>query len=324
MDRRAFLGTLAGGLLAAPLAAEAQKAAKVSRVGWFYVAPPAEPLRDAFYSGLREQGFVSGRDVVVEERPTGETPEQLLTTARELVALPVDVLVSGGGFASLAAKKATSSIPVVFYSVGDPIILGLVASLHHPGGNMTGIAIVAGSDITAKNVELLKEAVPKLSRVAVLYTEENLTVTLESIKHTATLLNISVDMVSFRRPDELEAAFTRMRKQRAQGLVIVGGSLTWATRQKIANLALAHRLPSSFSFAEAVEAGRLLSLGANFEDTHIQCAHLVAKILKGAKPAELPVEQPTKFKLVINLKTAKTLGLTIPPSLLARADQVIE
>jgi len=323
MDRRAFIAAVTGGLLAASLAAEAQKAAKVSRVGWFYPAPPAEPLRDAFYSGLREQGFVSGRDVVVEERPTGETPEQLLTTARELVARPVDVLVSGGTSASLAAKKATSSIPVVFYAVPDPIILGLVESLHHPGGNMTGIAIVAGSDITAKNVELLKEAVPKLSRVAVLYTEENLTVTLESIKHATTLLDISVDMVSFRRPDELEAAFTRMRKQRAQGLVIVGGSLTWATRQKIANLALAHRLPSS-SFAEAVEAGGLLSLGVNFEELHIQCATLVAKILKGAKPAELPVEQPTKFKLVINLKTAKALGLTIPPSLLARADQVIE
>ena len=215
MNRRAFVTGL-GTALAAPLVADAQQTAKVSRVGWFYPGPRNAPMADAFYAGLREQGFVIGRDVIFEERITGGTPEQLLTAARELVARPVDVLLSGGTAASLAAKKATSTIPVVFYMVSDPIILGFVASLHRPGGNMTGITFYASSETPAKNVQLFKEAVPKLSRIAVLHAQDDAAnpPQLESIKHAATLLDISFDILSFRRPDELEAAFTRMRASR--------------------------------------------------------------------------------------------------------------
>jgi len=328
MDRRVFLSTLCGGLLAAPLAVEAQHTAKVLRVGYLGVAGPgvATDATDAFYAGLREQGYVIGRDVLVEERYTDGTPERFLTAARELVALPVDVLVSAGTAPSLAAKKATSTTPIVFYAVPDPISVGFVAGLDRPGGNMTGITAEAGSEMAGKRVQLLKEAVPQLSRVAVLHAQDEVNVPpqLEQIKHAATLLGITVHILSFRGPNELEAVFTRMREQHAQGLVVLPGALTFASRQKIADLALAHRLPSSHALHDAVQVGGLLSLGYNIVDLNRQVTIFVAKILKGAKPADLPVEQPTKFVLVINLKTAKALGLTIPQSLLQRADQVID
>jgi putative ABC transport system substrate-binding protein len=327
MNRRSFIGTLAGGLLAAPLAVEAQHTAKVLRVGYLGVAGPGPGVAtDAFYAGLREQGYVIGRDVLVEERYTDGTPERFLTAARELVALPVDVLVSAGTAPSLAAKKATSTTPIVFYAVPDPISVGFVAGLDRPGGNMTGITAEAGSEMAGKRVQLLKEAVPQLSRVAVLHAQDEVNVPpqLEQIKHAATLLGITVHILSFRGPNELEAVFTRMREQHAQGLVVLPGALTFASRQKIADLALAHRLPSSHALHDAVQVGGLLSLGYNIVDLNRQVTIFVAKILKGAKPADLPVEQPTKFVLVINLRTAKALGLTIPPSLLQRADQVIE
>jgi putative ABC transport system substrate-binding protein len=206
------------------------------------------------------------------------------------------------------------------------ISVGFVASLDRPGGNMTGITAEAGSEMAGKRVQLLKEAVPQLSRVAVLHAQDEVNVPpqLEQIKHAATLLGITVHILSFRGPNELEAVFTRMREQHAQGLVVLPGALTFASRQKIADLALAHRLPSSHALHDAVQVGGLLSLGYNIVDLNRQVAIFVAKILKGAKPADLPVEQPTKFVLAINLKTAKALGLTIPPSLLQRADQVIE
>jgi ABC-type uncharacterized transport system substrate-binding protein len=281
---------------------------------------------DGFYAGLRERGYVVGRDIVVDERLTGASLQQLLVAARELVALPVDVLVALGTVPAVAAKKATTTIPIVFASVPDPIVVGFVASLRRPGGNMTGVTFDAASETPAKRLQLLKEAVPNLSRVTVLHPHGDPLVgpQLETIKEAAPSLGIRVTVVSFQGTDELESTFSQIRKQGAQGLLVIGGTMVWANRQKIVDLALAHRLPSSLWSREMVAGGGLISLGPNYPVMLRQTATFVDKILKGAKPADLPVEQPTKFELWINLKTAKALGLTIPPSLLQRADQVIE
>jgi putative ABC transport system substrate-binding protein len=325
MNRRTFLFVTAGGLLAAPLAAAAQHG-KVYRVGFFTGGARVADIMDGFYAGLRDRGYVVGRDLVVEERFPDVSPEQLLAVARELVALPVDVLVALGTVPAVAAKKATTTIPIVFASVPDPIVVGFVASLRQPGGNMTGVTFDAASETPAKRLQLLKEAVPSLSRVTVLHPHGDPLVgpQLETIKEAAPSLGIRLNVVSFQGADELEATFSTIRKQGAQGLLVIGGTMVWTNRQKIVDLALAHRLPSSLWSREMVAGGGLISLGPNYPVMLRQTAHFVDKILKGAKPADLPVEQPTRFELWINLKTAKALGLTIPPSLLQRADQVVE
>jgi len=326
VNRRTFLSTLGLVALTAPPAAEAQGAKQTRRIGVFYGAERIAAISDSFAARLAEMGFVNGRNIVIEERPTGPTADALLAVAKELVALPVDVLVSWGAVGSAAAKTATRTIPVVFLSVPDPVAIGLVGSLVRPGGNLTGVTFDAASETAAKRLQLLKEAIPHLSRVAVLHArhDPNVLPQLESIQRAAPGLSVHVDVVAFQRPDDLDPVFVRLRKHGDQGLVVIPGALTFANRAQIADLALAHRLPSSHAFRESVAVGGLLSLGPNYVDMAKQGATLVAKILEGAKPADLPVEQPTKFELVINMKTAKALGLTIPPSLLLRADQIVE
>jgi putative ABC transport system substrate-binding protein len=325
MERRTFIAGMTDSLLTAPLIAEAQQA-KVYRVGFFTGGARAADIMNGFYAGLRERGYVAGRDIVVDERFTDASPEQLLTAARELVALPVDVLVALGTVPAVAAKKATNTIPIVFASVPDPIVVGFVASLRRPGSNMTGVTFDAASETPAERLQLLKEVVPNLSRVTVLHPHGDPLVgpQLETIKEAAPSLSIRLNIVSFQGPDDLESTFSHIRTQGGQGLLVIGGTMVWANRQKIVDLALAHRLPSSLWSREMVAGGGLISLGPNYPDMLRQTATFVDKILKGAKPADLPVEQPTQFELWINLKTAKALGLTIPPSLLQRADQVIE
>src|SRR5262249_49922316 len=270
--------------------------------------------------------FVNGRNIQIEERPAAPTPADMLTVAKELLALPVDILVSWGTLASTAAKTATDTIPVVFLSVSDPVTSGLVASLAHPGGNMTGVTFDAAAETSAKRLQLLTEAMPRISRVGVLHAKDdrNVPAQIESIKRVIPSLGLRLVIAAFQQPQELDSVFLSFRKQSVQGLVVLPGALTFVNRAKIVDLTLSYRLPSSHAFRESAEVGGLLSLGPNYVDMAKQGATLVGKILQGAKPADLPVEQPTKFELVINMKTAKALGLTIPQSLLVRADEIIQ
>ena len=329
MDRRAFIGTLTGGLLAAPLAAEAQPAAKIARIGFLALNIAAAPhLREAFRQGLRDLGYVEGHNVVIEYRDAAGKPERLPALAAELVALKVDVILAVGEPHALAAKQATKTIPIVFAVAADPVASGLVTNLARPGGNVTGLSSV-GPDLVGKRLELLKQVVPGVSRVAVLWqpggaddrTEKDL---LKGAEVAARALGVRLQFVEARGPAEFEGAFAAMTKARAGALTVLGSPMLLSERRRLVDLAAKHRLPAVYTSRESVDAGGLMAFGANFADMYRRAATYVDKILKGAKPADLPVEQPTKFDLLINLKTAKALGLTIPPSLLQRADQVIE
>ena len=328
--RRAFLGTLAGGLLAAPLAAEAQPAAKVYRIGSLAnaapTAPQAIPLWKAFAEGLRERGYVEGKNFVMEYRWTEGRLERSPSLATELVGLKVDLIMAVGTAGVRAAQQATKAIPIVMVYVVDPVVAGIVRSLARPGGNVTGVAFGAGLEIVSKHLELLKEAIPKVSRVAVLsdpahpldaaYRREALA--------AARVLGVTLQFYEVRDPNELEGAFAGMTKARAGALVGLTQPFAFVHAKRIADLALKSRLPAVFGFRESVEAGGLMAYAASAPEMFRHAATYVDKILKGAKPGDLPIEQPTKFELVINLKTAKALGLTVPPALLLRADQVIE
>jgi len=330
MDRRSFMGAIAGGFLAAPLAAEAQPAAKVYRIGSLGnaapTAPQAIPLWEAFVEGLRERGYVEGQNFVMEYRWTEGRLERSPSLATELVGLKVDLIVAVGTAGARAAKQATGAIPIVMVYVVDPVVAGLVDSLARPGGNLTGVAFGAGLAIVSKHLELLKAAIPKVSRVAVLsdpahpldagYRRE--------AQAAAGVLGVSLQFYEVRDPNELEGAFTGMTKARAGALLGLTQPFAFVHARRIADLAVKSRLPAVFAFRESVEAGGLMAYAANAPDMFRRAATYVDKILKGAKPGDLPVEQPTKFELVINLRTAKALGLTIPPSLLLRADQIIE
>jgi putative ABC transport system substrate-binding protein len=326
MDRRRFLVTSLAGAVAAPLGAGAQAPTRVLQVGEYFGGQAIPAVIGAFAARLADLGFVNGQNIRIEERSAVPTPEDMLAVAKALVGLPVDVLVSWGTVASTAARQATRTIPVVFLSVSDPVTSGLVASLARPGGNMTGVTFDAASETAAKRLQILMEVVPRISRVGVLHAQHdpNVAAQLEAIRRVESTLRVHLVAVGFESAEDIDLLFARFQAQGVQGLVVLPGALTFVNRVKIADLALAHRLPSSHAFRETVAAGGLVSLGPNYVDMAKQGATLVAKILKGARPADLPVEQPTKFELVINLKTAKSLGLTIPPSLLARADQVIE
>ena len=325
--RRAFIGTLAGSLLAVPLAAEAQAPAKVPRIGFLSARPPTDNpyFIESFRQGLRELGYVEGQNIAIEYRFAEGRPERLLALAAELVLLKVDVIVTGGPPAPEAAKQATGTIPIVFAVAADPVAAGLVASLARPGGNVTGLASISG-EVVGKELELLKDAAPKVSRVAVLQNPSNDSHphTLREVEGAARILGLQLHIVRARTPNEIEAAFTAMRSQRAGGVLVLRDPLFLTQRTKIAALAAKSRLPAVYGFREEAEAGGLMAYGASVPLMYRRAATYVDKILKGAKPADLPVEQPTKFELVINLKTAKALGLTIPPSLLQRADEVIQ
>ncbi len=327
--RRAFIGTLAGGLLAAPLAADAQQAAKVPRIGYLGANPASNPhLLEAFRQGLRDLGYVEGRNLVIEIRDAEGKFERLPALAAELVALKVDIIMTGGTPAPLAAMQATRTIPIVFAAAADPVTSGLVTSLARPGGNVTGLSVLT-PELVGKCLELLKQAVPGVSRVAVLWhpggyperTEKNI---LKGAEVAGRALGLRLQFVEARGPADFDRAFSEMTRARAGALTVLATSMLLTERRRLVYLAAKNRLPAVYPSREFVDAGGLMSYGPDFADLFRRAATYVDKILKGAKPGDLPVEQPTKFELVINLKTAKALGLTIPPSLLVRADEVVQ
>ncbi len=327
--RRAFIGTLAGALLAAPLASEAQQAAKVPRIG--YLAPnlAAGPLgREAFRQGLRDLGYVEGRNLVIEYRDADGKFERLPALAAELVALKVDIIVAPNTVGVLAAMQATRTLPIVFAAVGDPVASGVVTSLARPGGNVTGTSVLA-PELVGKGLELLTQAVPGVSRVAVLRQPGAVGERMDKdmVKRAEVAgraLGVRLQFVEARGPADFDRAFSDMTSARAGALTVLGSTMFGSETRRLVDLAAKTRLPAVYPWREFVDAGGLMSYGANIVDNYRRAATYVDKILKGAKPADLPVEQPTKFELVINLKTAKALGLTIPPSLLGRADEVIQ
>jgi putative ABC transport system substrate-binding protein len=324
MDRRAFLGTMAGVFVAAPLAAEAQEPGKVPRVG--FLGPrnraDAAPYLDAFLIGLREIGWVEGKNIFIEYRWAEGRSERLPDLAAELVRLKVDVILAGPTSAAVAAKNATSTIPIVTTAAGDPAV-GLVASLARPGGNVTGLSFSVEMATFGKGLELLKETVPKVRRVAVLSNPANPAHALAIKEVAARSVGVQLQLLVARGPSEIDSAFAAMARERAGALLVMADSTFGFHRTRLRDLAAKGRLPAMYGLREHPEVGGLMSYGADNRDNFRRAATYVDKILKGAKPADLPIEQPTKFELVINLKTAKALGLTIPQSLLGRADEVI-
>jgi putative ABC transport system substrate-binding protein len=325
-----WIAALTFGLLLAPLAAEAQQPGKVYRIGILGNAPPAIPgvasLWKAFAEGLRERGYVEGKNLVIERRWTEGRIERFPSLAAELVSLKVDLIVAVGAPAALAVKQATRLIPIVMVNVLSPVESGLVSSLAWPGGNVTGVASGAGLEMAGKHLELLKEAVPQVSRVAVLSSPAYLLdAGLErETQRAAVPLALLLQFYEVQDPHELESAFTAMAKLQVNGLLVLPTPFANIHARRIVELAAKNRLPAVYPFREFVEAGGFMAYSANSPDMFRRAATYVDKILKGAKPADLPVEQPTNFELVVNLKTAKALGLTIPPSVLIRADEVIQ
>jgi ABC-type uncharacterized transport system substrate-binding protein len=326
MERRAFLGTLAGGLLAAPLAAGAQQAGKVPRIGFLFSGDsgPAREV-DTFRQGLRDLGYIEGQNIAIEYRFAGGQVERLPELAAELVRLKLDVIVAPYTPPALAAKRATSTIPIVFAVVADAVGAGLIANFARPDRNITGLTS-SSAELGGKRLELLKEVVPKASRVAVLYNpaDRSNVLVLKQLQESAPTLGLTLQPLEVREPREFEGAFLAMTRERAHAMFGIPGVLTFEHRKVLVDLAAKRRIPAMWGHRQFVDAGGLMSYAVNVYDQIRQTAVYVDKILKGAKPADLPVEQPTTFELVINLKTAKALGLTIPPSVLGRADQVIE
>jgi putative ABC transport system substrate-binding protein len=296
---------------------------KVYRVAFLRAGQPPKTWVEAFQQGLRERGYVDGQNVVVDFRFTDGSVDQLPRLVEELVRLKVDVIVASAAPPAVAARKVTTSVPIVFVGVAGPVELGLVRSLGRPGGNVTGLAD-SGPDLTMKRLELLKELVPKLRRVAVLWHSENPgnLLQLKSAEIAARTLGIQLESVPVQGPRDFDAAFKAVRA--ADGLLQANAPLFTAHRARIVELAATSRVPAIYGVRESAEVGGLMFYGPHYQDLLRRAATYVDKILKGANPADLPVEQPTKFELVINSRTAKALGLTVPPSLLLRADQVIE
>jgi putative ABC transport system substrate-binding protein len=305
------------------LPAEAQQPAKVYRIGYLGASGP---FADAFEQGLRDHGYELGKNLVIEYRSSAGNLDRLPALAAELVRLNVDVIVTGINPAIIAAMQATSTIPIVMYFGNDPVGAKLVASLAHPGGNLTGLSIDTGDEFLGKRLELMKEASGKLSRLAVLYNSANVghQLYLKNLETPARALKLALIPVGYREPGDFENAFRTMTSKQADGVFLFSDGVSFGQRPLLASLAVKHRLPSGFPAKEYVEAGGLLSYGPDLLHISRRAATYVDKIVKGAKPAELPVEQPTKFELVINLKTAKQIGVTIPPNVLARADKVIK
>ena len=328
MERRGFMAVMAGGLLATPLAAEAQQAGKVYRIGLLDFSAP-DPARQAWWNAFRQQmrelGYVEGQNVSFEPRWAQGEDDRLPKLAAELVGLKVDLIVTAGSNAALAAKRATSTIPIVTASGSDPVAVGLVASLRQPGGNVTGMTSL-NSELAAKRLELLRNVAPRASRIAILWDERDAgsRLNVDETEAAAKTAGLTIQRVAVGSAAGIEAAFATVVRGRAGALIIVITARLFSYRKRIAELAVKHRLPTVVGLREYVEAGGLASYGTDFPDIFRRAAVYVDKILKGAKPADLPVEQPTKFELVINLKTAKALGLSIPPSLLGRADEVIQ
>jgi putative ABC transport system substrate-binding protein len=325
MDRRRFIGGVARGLLAAPLAARAQQAGKVYRIGILEAITASQNAAnlDALRKGLRDLGYVEGRNLILEYRSADGRAERFPDLASELARLKVDLIVTRGTPAARAAKNATETIPLVMATMGDP--RPIVASFAQPGGNITGVTTFS-TELTAKRIELLKELVPNLSRVGLLHNMGNPAVPpeWEETKSAARSLGLQAELLDVRSQDDLGRAFEMAVRRHVDALVIGADGLTQMHQQTIVDLVARNRLPTAYPAREFVEAGGLVAYAVNYPDLYFRLASYVDKIFKGAKPGELPVEQPTKFELVINLKTAKALGLTIPQSLLLRADEVIQ
>jgi putative ABC transport system substrate-binding protein len=328
VDRRAFIAAVTGSLLAPPLADEAQAVEKVWRIGYFSAGSSQydKSRRISFVEGLRGLGYVQGQNIVIETRYPNGDQARLAELAADLVQSKIDIIVTSGNTATIAARQATATIPIVMLLGVDPIGLGLIASFRRPGGNVTGLSWdPSAPEMMAKNVEFLKEAVSSLARVGILYTDfPGLEPYRKATEDTARKLGLNVMSVEFRTPSSLDDAFRLMLRKGTQGVCVFGSALAFSHQGQIVEQAAKHRLPAIYVWRETAALGGLMSYGPDVLSMFRGAATYVDKILKGAAPADLPVEQPTKFELVINLKTAKALGLTIPPSLLQRADQVIE
>jgi len=319
---------LALGTFSAPLALDAQQPGKVPRIGVLLPGSASDDSTalEAFRKGLRERGYVEGQSLIVEWRYAEGKLERLPALAAELVRLKMDVIVTASTPGAQAAKQATSTIPIVVATSGDPVGTGLVASLSRPGGNVTGLTHLAGLEIFGKRLELLKEVIPTVSRVAVLWNSTNPpeAAALRELQGAAQSFRVTLLPKDVRSSGEFETAFTAMTRERPDALLVIESALTFRHRGVIVDFATRQRLPTVFGDEDAAKAGGLLSYATSFPDLFRRAAVYVDKILKGARPADLPVEQPTRFELVINLKTAKALGLTIPQSILIRADHVIQ
>jgi len=336
-SRRAFLvASIAA--TASPFIGAAQPPTKIWRIGYLGPVSPSGGARllESFRQGLRELGYAEGQNISIDYRWAEGRPDRLPALAVELTQLKVDVIVTYNNAGVAALQRATRTIPIVFASVGDPVGSGFAASLARPGGNITGFTSL-NEEVSRKWVELLREAVPTVFRVAVLTVSRTLTVypdrrecsdqncrVWQQIEGAAKAVKAIPQLHAIAGPDEIEHAFANLIKDRAQGLIVLPHAVTNATRARIASLAAGHQLPGMYPDSEYVEAGGLMSYAPNYSDQHRRAATFVDKILKGAKPADLPIEQPTKFELVVNMKTANALGLTIPHSILARADQLIQ
>ncbi len=328
IDRRTFLAGTGAVLLAAPLAAEAQQAGKIYRVGYLSAGSreSQEPVYQALLRGLIGRGWIEGQNLMVERRWAEGRNERLPALATELVQRKVEVIVAVAEPAALAAKNATKSVPIVMLFVGDPVGGKFVASLARPGGNVTGLTFTPTLELLGKRLALLKEAIPHASRVAILSNPANPSHVreLRAVEAAARPLRLQLQRLDARSPEDFDRAFAAMARERADGLLVPTDSMFTIHRARLAELAATHHLPTMYGIREFVVAGGLMAYGVNLVD-YVEGAPLyVDKILKGARPGDLPVEQPTKFELVINLKTAKAFGLTIPPSLLQRADEVIQ
>ncbi len=324
MERRTFISGIILGLLAAPLIAEAQQAGKVYRIGHLSSGSPPGFVEE-FRQGLRERGYLEGQNIAVEYRWAEGNYDRLPGLVAELLRLKIDVIVTDGTPATQAAKQATRTVPIVMVAIADPLVAGLVASLARPGGNITGLTFLS-AEVAGKRLELLREIVPGLTRVAILSNPAHpgSAPQVKETEEAARALRVDLLHLEARDPKEFDGAFTAMVKWGAGALMVLSDVMFRVEAIRIVDLAARHRLPTTYPWPEPPKVGGLMAYGASIPDQVRRVAVFVDKILKGTKPADLPVEQPTKFELVINLKTAKALGLTIPQSVLYRADKVIK
>ncbi len=327
MDRRAFLGSLAGGFLAAPLSAEAQQAGKVWRVGILdggLPTPEREVLWNVFREALRNTGYVEGKNIAFEFRWGSGHVANLGVLAGELVRANVDLIATAGTPAALAAKQTTSSVPIVLVIAGDPVRTGLASTLRRPGGNVTGLTTLS-TELSGKRLEFLRELLPAVTQLGVLWdSNPAFALAVQDTEIAGRTMKVNVRTVAAHSRDDIEAFFANLNRLRLDALEVMPGQLFLRERRLFAGLAVRHRIPTIYAQREYVEAGGLMSYGSSLSQLFPRAAVYVDRILRGATPTDLPIEQPTAFELVVNLKTAKALGLTIPPSLLQRADQVIE
>jgi len=323
MKRREFIAVSGAALLVAPRRSRAQ--GKPRRIGYL-AAYEYAPTLDAWRNSLREKGWIEGKNLLVEYRYANKSPDRLPALVAEMIARAPDLLITSGPQLSLAVKSATATVPIVFVVVYDPVGIGLVASLARPGGNVTGLATYAAGDFIAKRIEIFRELIPNASIIAILVNPRNpmqMRTLAEEIPHTTRTLGVTLPIVEATTPEELDIAFAAAAAQRVDAIIVFSDSLTNLHAQRVIALAAEHHLPAAYLFREFAKGG-LIVYGPDIVDLYRRAGDYVDKILKGAKPSDLPVEQPTKFELVINMKTAKALGLTVPPSLFARADEIIE